>query len=727
MPDKGPGSPIGYHYHLGIVQHAFSGPIDAVLKIIMDEDKSIYDSTKTNNPDPEITATTTIDVDLPELFGGDDREGGIVGKITVALGYASQLQNAYLQAKLDPNVSAYRGLVSLIWEQTNIGNHYFLKTVWIKARRLLISNEGNSQWLPEYVEPIPGEMNGVHIIREKLTNMRNGCREPVGKIDDVSFTAAAITCYNEGLGFSFINSKPADEFIKEVLEHMNARLFEDTDGLYKIKLFRNDYVISELPVYQKGNFTTPGNIVEVQEYTHTSIDKLYTGVKIKYWDEKRIKEDQITINSPGLEARLGSVRVKTISYMGASSRGLAYRLGQRELAAASVDLPTIRFVTTRSAGMNRQVGDVIVVNYTNPDINSEVFRITSLSLGTITDNKVTISAIKDVFTTASPAFFEPQDSAWVDPVADPDGVQRGIVMETPYYVYAKRLGDVKAQAVAIDTSFISCAGATPVPSSGSAKISYDAGLGYITKGKMYYCPTCVLQTTMSPTTTSISVNNTQDWDLLEVDSFIQFDEELMKIVSFTNSTMVVARGVLDTVPVSHSIGTIGFAWERRNGYIPVSFLFGETIEVKLRPTTPKGTLPLALAEINTIDIRDRFHRPYPPGNVKLNGVAFPTVTLSGTVTVSWSHRDRLAETVYLVDQTFGDIGPEAGTSYNLRLYSGLTLVREQNGLSSSPFNIIDTPSDPYYNALPNARIELESVRDGLTSMQKYSIAFNYGP
>ncbi|MCO1337113.1 hypothetical protein MO867_22575, partial [Microbulbifer sp. OS29] len=73
----------------------------------------------------------------------------------------------------------------------------------------------------------------------------------------------------------------------------------------------------------------------------------------------------------------------------------------------------------------------------------------------------------------------------------------------------------------------------------------------------------------------------------------------------------------------------------------------------------------ATANIVTIDQRQA--RPYPPANVKINGKDWPETAIS-PLTITWSHRDRSLQQDVLVPWTDGDIGPEAGTTYNLRIY-----------------------------------------------------------
>lgn len=58
-----------------------------------------------------------IRIDKPELFGGEKREGGIVGDVDVLMGAPDQAQNDYLAARAGTGVPAYRGLCSLVLRQ----------------------------------------------------------------------------------------------------------------------------------------------------------------------------------------------------------------------------------------------------------------------------------------------------------------------------------------------------------------------------------------------------------------------------------------------------------------------------------------------------------------------------------------------------------------------------------------------------------------------------------
>ena len=95
--------------------------------------------------------------------------------------------------------------------------------------------------------------------------------------------------------------------------------------------------------------------------------------------------------------------------------------------------------------------------------------------------------------------------------------------------------------------------------------------------------------------------------------------------------------------------------------------------------------------------------------------------------ISWAHRDRLSQTVSLVPQSTGNIGPEPGVTYTLRLYGETgNLRRTYSGLTgtSQTYALAEDTADSGLGR-PNAalRIELETNRSGVISLQKHSIAF----
>jgi hypothetical protein len=216
--------------------------------------------------------------------------------------------------------------------------------------------------------------------------------------------------------------------------------------------------------------------------------------------------------------------------------------------------------------------------------------------------------------------------------------------------------------------------------------------------------------------------------LISVGSYAYIDNEVVLITAINTATqsLTLTRGVMDTVPVPHSAGAQIWFADGAQGVDPTEYASGETVNVRMLTTTGKGTLALNSAPTDSLTMNRRQDRPYPPGNLRINNVRYPQAAKNDLV-ISWAHRDRLSQTVSLIAQTNGNIGPEPGVTYTLRIYGETgSLRRTYSGLTgtSQTYTLADDTADSGLGR-PNAalRIELEANRSGVISLQKHSIAF----
>lgn len=107
-----------------------------------------------------------------------------------------------------------------------------------------------------------------------------------------------------------------------------------------------------------------------------------------------------------------------------------------------------------------------------------------------------------------------------------------------------------------------------------------------------------------------------------------------------------------------------------------------SVNIKLAPYTLTGEIDPATETPVSVTLAGRAAQPYPPGNVKLNGVAFPATT-SGDVTMTWNHRNRLGP--FIVAQDAGDVagGPEG--NYTVDILINAVLIRTVTGITAKTF------------------------------------------
>jgi hypothetical protein len=163
-------------------------------------------------------------------------------------------------------------------------------------------------------------------------------------------------------------------------------------------------------------------------------------------------------------------------------------------------------------------------------------------------------------------------------------------------------------------------------------------------------------------------------------------------------------------------------------YVNHEYVVGEMGDLLLLPKTGRGELDVSLASTISVTVQQRFIRPYPPGNVKLNGAAYPAA-VTGDITITWANRNRVNQTANVVMQTDGDITPESGQTTTIRIYGGAsltTLRRTFSGLTgtSQTWTLAQIAAD-VADLDGRIKLEIESTRTDsngtFTSLYKHVI------
>ena len=141
------------------------------------------------------------------------------------------------------------------------------------------------------------------------------------------------------------------------------------------------------------------------------------------------------------------------------------------------------------------------------------------------------------------------------------------------------------------------------------------------------------------------------------------------------------------------------------------------IVARLWVSTDQGDAELA-SNGQPLLLTGRQALPYPPGRIRLNGQTEPAV-VAGDLTVTWAHRDRTQQTAYLVQQDEGDIGPESGVTYIVRIHDrDGTLVHTASGITGTSFVWVVATAAADAGALgERITLEISAERDGMESWQ----------
>ena len=130
----------GYRFKLRNHAGLTFGPLDAYLEF-RGGDKPAWRGRH--------TASGTLSVNAPNLWGGDKDQGGIVGDLYVMMGEATQVPNPMLVAALGNQVAAWRGFATVAFDGIYGSNNPYPQPQSHKVEKILKGWDGDVCWYPE--------------------------------------------------------------------------------------------------------------------------------------------------------------------------------------------------------------------------------------------------------------------------------------------------------------------------------------------------------------------------------------------------------------------------------------------------------------------------------------------------------------------------------------------------------------------------------------------------
>lgn len=567
------------------------------------------------------------------------------------------------------------------------------------------------------------DMNPAHIIRECITDPDWGMGYLDVDVDDDSFRLSADTFYNENLGISILWDRQIkiEEFISEILRHCDAALYLDrTTGKFVLKPIRADYDEETILVLDESN------IVGVKKYTRLSSDEVVNSVTVVYEQAGTGNSTTVIAEDIALISQYGSVNSTTIQYPGFSVFATAAMAAKRDLKSLSNRLLNATITTNRAAS-NLNVGDVFKFYWSDYHDDYVVMRVKQLGFGDGKKNTISIECIEDVFTTDTTPITTREYTEWTSPVDVPDDVSGVYAAEVPYYELVQTSGqtDVDSELVLDSTvGYLSVSTYMDITSGGYINGTYwvNSGGSYIENETIDFCPVGVMLANMDKQETTITFSIFLNFDDIAIGSQLVIDDEIMGVESVDTSTgdVTVSRGCVDTLPENHTSGSHVVFYSDYAESDEIQYNDSEVVNSKVTSITGAGEQLIDDATAHPITFNSRAIRPYPPGNLKVNTVLLGDTAID-SVDITWSHRDRLQQTASHFAYTTGNVGPEAGTTYNVVLkYSNGVVIDSATGLTGTSWSSIQPSimSDLL-------TFELTAFRDGFESLQKYSFTIQY--
>mgnify|MGYP003945347323 CR=1 FL=1 len=560
-------------------------------------------------------------------------------------------------------------------------------------------------------------MNPAHILYDSLTHA-DLQGEPVGAISDASFRDAADKLYDEGFGLCTdydSSQETPKQFQQRICNVIGASLSQSrVDGLYYLDLIRGDYDLDSLPIISDDDIISfsqdPSVITE-------------TGNKLSVeWQDPQAKETRTTapIYSMGNIRSAGRViPAETKKYPEIPVESLALRVAARDLKSTAVPLNKFD-LSTRATQRGLRPGMNARLQMPSEGIADMVVVIGSVAHGTATKGDMKIVAVQNVYSMPSTVYVTPQDGLWVPPATTPTASPHQLAFEAPYVELASSLSYADLSALPADAGYLLTVATRPAAGVNYAIDTAAAGEDYTERGSGEWCPTATINEAVSYLDTAFTIAAGELLDRVEVGSWAWWDDEIVRVdaIDSTAGTLTLGRGCADTVPAQHDVDSRIYFCGDWIGSDRREYVGGDVVAAKLLTRTGSESMDLADATAQEVTFDERAARPYPPGQLRINGQADPS-SIVGAITIAGVHRDRVQQADQLVDSEMAAIGPEAGTTYTVRYLLNGTLLFTDTGLAMPASSY--TPSGAGI-----MRVEVESSRDGLTSYQMHVREFAIG-
>ncbi|EJF5340198.1 phage tail protein, partial [Salmonella enterica] len=416
--------------------------------------------------------------------------------------------------------------------------------------------------------------------------------------------------------FRYNRQNGLDTFVQQVLDHVGAVQYADLEtGKLTLKLLRGDYSVDDLPV-----FTYDNGIIAVQDDDSASITSNPNEIVVTWHDPVTNADGEVRAQNLGAIQNTG-LNSSSVEYKAIPTHSLAARVAQRDLETAQSELTRLVIQFDRRGGILHP-GDVFRVQLPDRNIDNMVLRV-----GKIEESDtgvLTLTVVQDVFGLPSTSYSSgQQDSGWtpLDKSARPVTIKR--LIELPYAVLAGTVSEAELNYLKPESGYPGVMAIAPT----SLSINYllqtrAAGASFADRGQGDWTPSGTLTAPVGRLDTVLHVSMAI---FPAVGDGLMVNDEVMRVdaVDIPAGTITVGRGCMDSLPSGHFAGDRCWAYQDTLDSDGLEYLSGETVEARLLTRTSTETLAEAAAPVVRMVMSGRQARPYLPGNIRINGMAYP--------------------------------------------------------------------------------------------------------
>ena len=558
-------------------------------------------------------------------------------------------------------------------------------------------------------------INPAHVLYDSRTNSDMG-REPRANINDASLRAAADKLYDEGFGICPAwdpANESVEDFEKRICKLIGGSFTRSLeDGQWYLDLARGDYVLADLPIL------TDDDILDFKEQPAV-LDNAVNSVSVRYFDPER-KETIVTAptRALGLVAAFGTIH-QTTDYRAIPTGDLASRIAQRDVMASATPKRVFDLATMRKTYAWRP-NQYFRLQAPKRGIVDMVCLVGDKQSGTLKSGAIRMKAAQDIYSLPSTGYVQVEPGVDTRPPQTPTPITAERALEAPYVEIAAMLSRADLAALPAEVGYAMAVAANPGGDIDYTMMVVDATGNYADAGRAEWCASATVVEAAGYVETAFKLADGSGLGGVVIGMGALWDDEIVRVdaLDVGAGTITLGRGCADTVRQHHSAGARLWIYPTGFAYGSTEYTDGEVVDVKLLANTGSRQQDLATATAMPITFGQRQARPYPPGKMRINGVADPS-SIAGVITVTGVHRDRVQQADQLVDDEMPAIGPEAGTTYTARYYLNGTLMHTDAGLAA--------PTSVYTPVGAGImRVEFESSRAGLRSYQMHIREFAIG-
>lgn len=733
------GSTVGYHYIFSVLFGVGRGPVNCLTHIKV-ADKIAWEGGASDN--------SIRTINQPDLFGGKSKEGGIQGIFRNFMGRTNQVlpgasgttfvgtTGPYMsgvlpdvKASLGGNVGEMRGRHMVWFDGLMSSMNPYIKEWQFRRWRTTAGWAEDTPWYPEKAtiylkDGAIRAMNPSHIIYQCITDPAWGRGRDPGELDENSFIAAANTFCSEGFGLClhWMRSDEIGNFIKTVIDHAAGVMYTDREtGLINLKLIRDDYDPALIP-----HFTIDSGLLSITEDDAGSSDAIVDEVIVTGKDP--ITDQQIEGRSHNLAVRRfrGGATTSKVEYLGLPTIELCNRVAERDRNAGAAGLRKFTVRLDR-AGFRIHPGAVFRITYLPRGLQGIVLRAGEIDDGNMINGEIVIKCVQDVFSLPLTSFVTPVENTYAQD-QEPE-VADAELFEASYRDLYLRMSSGDLAVIGEGDAMIATAAARPkVTTTGYNMIARAEGEGaFGPTNNSFFTASGKLTAAISATETSIVLGTLSEWnDVTGMMALV--GDEYMAITAWNagTSTATVKRGCVDTWPRAHEAGDRLWVVDDDVGTDNRTYAEGETVEAKVLPKTSSKVLPEADAPLLEEEMKGRPFRPYPPADVKVDGISiYEPPGEPEEPGVTWVERNRLTQADTAVGFFDATVAHEAGTTYRIEIYLDVEdpPVGEYDPITSGW--VYDTTMQTADGTLGESLVyaKLFAVREGVDSLEQPAILF----